>query len=297
MYSENQKKTRLLNRWFAVTLLALAAVAAATFYGCGAASSSKDSGGVNLGTVIPGGTGTGTGIGYSTGTGYPTGSSDNLVIRNYFPETLYSNSCVITGTDGRARLEIPMADSITSWRMSTVANSKSGGLGHSTTAIRVFQDFFIDINLPVSITRGDEISIPLVLYNYSGGVLDVDLTLAAGGWFTSLGATSMDVSLNSNEVRAVYFPIKALDVGVHSLLFTAVSDNASDGISRTIRVVPDGNAVTETVSGYLEPSLNATFNVPADAIENATLCHVKICPTLMTPVVEGMESLLRRPYG
>ncbi len=38
--------------------------------------------------------------------------------------------------------------------------------------LRVFQDFFIDIDLPVALTQNDEISIPIAVYNYLPGAAD-----------------------------------------------------------------------------------------------------------------------------
>ena len=34
--------------------------------------------------------------------------------------------------------------------------------------MKVFQDFFVDLDLPVTLTQGDQVSIPIGLYNYTG---------------------------------------------------------------------------------------------------------------------------------
>ena len=59
-----------------------------------------------------------------------------------------------------------MADSITKWRISTTASTLDGKLGGVTDQILVFQDFFIDLDLPVTLTQNDEISLPVAIYNY-----------------------------------------------------------------------------------------------------------------------------------
>ena len=72
-------------------------------------------------------------------------------------------------SDGRATITIPLADSITTWRMAMMASTTRGALGSGTSSIKVFQDFFVDLDLPVTLTQGDRVSIPVAVYNYSGG--------------------------------------------------------------------------------------------------------------------------------
>ena len=54
-------------------------------------------------------------------------------VRSYFPEALYINPEIITDHDGRASIAIPMADSITTWRMAMLASTTHGALGSGTS--------------------------------------------------------------------------------------------------------------------------------------------------------------------
>ena len=80
----------------------------------------------------------------------PRGESSPRV-REYFPETLYWNPQLITDERGRASLTFPGADSITTWRMAMSAVTKGGKLGSGEAGLRVFQPFFVDLDLPVGI--------------------------------------------------------------------------------------------------------------------------------------------------
>ncbi|HEY6253112.1 MAG TPA: MG2 domain-containing protein, partial [Candidatus Angelobacter sp.] len=82
-------------------------------------------------------------------------------VRSYFPEALYINPEIITDNNGLASISIPLADSITTWRMALVASTQHGALGSATSSLKVFQDFFVDLDLPVTLTQGDRISIPV----------------------------------------------------------------------------------------------------------------------------------------
>ena len=81
-------------------------------------------------------------------------------MRSYFPEALYINPEILTNGDGRASITIPLADSITTWRMAMLASTQTGALGTGTSELKVFQDFFVDLDLPMTLTQGDMVSIP-----------------------------------------------------------------------------------------------------------------------------------------
>ncbi|HUP04774.1 MAG TPA: MG2 domain-containing protein, partial [Bryobacteraceae bacterium] len=63
-------------------------------------------------------------------------------VRSYFPEALYINPEIITDGAGLASITIPIADSITTWRMAMLASTPRGALGSGASSIKVFQDFF-----------------------------------------------------------------------------------------------------------------------------------------------------------
>lgn len=59
-------------------------------------------------------------------------------MRSYFPEALYINPEIITDQNGTATVAIPMADSITTWRMAMMASTARGALGSGASSVKVF---------------------------------------------------------------------------------------------------------------------------------------------------------------
>src|SRR5262249_55488742 len=109
-------------------------------------------------------------------------------VRRDFPETLLWKPELITDDDGRLPpLKVHLADSITTWRLSASPVAADGRLGAGQWPMKVFQPFFVDLNLPVSLTRGDEVGMPVVVYNYLDRPQTVTLTLAESPWFTLEG--------------------------------------------------------------------------------------------------------------
>ncbi len=219
-------------------------------------------------------------------------------VRQDFPETLYVNPLVITGSDGKATIDVDMADSITEWRVSTMASSADGKLGGAESGIKVFQDFFVDVNFPATLTRGDEVTFPIVVYNYLDVPQTVNLELAAGSWYTALGATTTSVDLEPGQVLGVSFPVRVEEVGLKTLTVTGIGTKKSDAVARTVRVLPDGKAFPLAQSGTLAAG-DTTYAVdfPAEAVTGSAELHLDVFPAFVSQVVQGMDSLLQEPTG
>jgi hypothetical protein len=218
-------------------------------------------------------------------------------LRQYFPETLYWAPEVLTDEDGFVSLQIPMADSITTWRLTALASSQDGRLGFATRGVRVFQDFFVDIDLPVALTQEDEISIPVGIFNYLPEAQQVQLVVEPEDWFELLGAGEQTLTIASNDIEVVYFPIRILEFGRQGFQMTAWGEKMSDAIRREVDVVPNGMEIRHTESDWLRESKDVTVEVPAAAVPDATSVEVKIYPGVMAQAVEGLEKILRLPHG
>jgi hypothetical protein len=218
-------------------------------------------------------------------------------VREFFPETLLFEPSLITDKNGEANLKLTVADSITTWRMTASANSKQGGLGSVSHGIRVFQDFFVDIDLPVSLTQNDELSIPIVVYNYLKKPQRVRLEMDKGDWFELKGGTVQEMTLDPNEVSATYYRIKVIGLGNRTLQVRADGSSMSDAIKRQIEVLPDGKEQNVAYNGRLEGTVAHTVSIPDTAVAGASKIIVRMYPGVFSQVIEGMESMLRLPGG
>jgi hypothetical protein len=218
-------------------------------------------------------------------------------LRQWFPETLYWAPDVRTDDEGHAALEIPMADSITTWRLTALASSQDGRLGFVTHGLRVFQDFFVDIDLPVSLTQGDEISIPVGVFNYLPETQEVRLVVEQEDWFELIEANERTLTIASNDIEVVYFPIRVLEFGRRGFQVTAWGDQMSDAIRREVDVVPDGKEIRLTESDWLREDCEVALDIPSGAVPETSRVEVKIYPGVLAQVVEGLEKILRLPHG
>src|SRR5271156_4690627 len=193
-----------------------------------------------------------------------------------------------------------MADSITTWRMAMLASTEHGALGTGTSSLKVFQDFFVDLDLPVTLTEGDRVSIPVAVYNYSGTRGDVSLKLQPDEWFSLVNdAPDKSLSVDSNRVGGSQFTLEAKRIGKFKLTLSAGMKGTAraDIVVREIEVVPNGREQNTVFNGRLESTVQHDVNFPAASIPDASKIFVRLYPGPLSQVIEGMDSLLRMPYG
>jgi hypothetical protein len=225
----------------------------------------------------------------------------NIHVRSYFPETLYINPEIITDRNGMAEISVPLADNITTWRMSMIASTQRGTLGTATSSLKVFQDFFVDLDLPVVLTQGDQVSLPVAVYNYTDVKGEVRLKLKDEDWFVLVDdSDEKSVDVDSQHVGGSQFTLEAKRIGKFKLTLTAQmggNTKRADVVVREIEVVPNGREQNIVFNGQLESKASYTVKFPPTAIDGASKIFVRLYPGPLSQIMEGMDSILRMPGG
>ena len=226
------------------------------------------------------------------------GKKKSVRVREYFPETLYTNPQVLTDEKGNAQVKLTMADSITTWRMSVFGNSLKGEMGNMQSGIKVFQDFFIDIDFPVALTQDDEVSVPIAIYNYLKEPQKVKISVEKADWFEMMdGKFEREVELKEGEVTAVHFRIKAVKLGNHKLTVHGEGTKMNDAIRREIEILPNGKMIMTAQTDKLQEKIDHIVKIPENAIPEASKILVRIYPGVISQVIEGLDKIFRMPSG
>ncbi|HKC84938.1 MAG TPA: alpha-2-macroglobulin family protein, partial [Blastocatellia bacterium] len=219
-------------------------------------------------------------------------------MREYFPETLLWQPQIETDKQGRAHLKFKLADNITTWKMSVVGSTVDGEIGIAEKEFRAFQPFFAEHDPPKVLTEGDEISLPVVLRNYLGKTQTVNAEIKPESWFELLGAARKRVEIKAGDAGQVVFDFRAVaSVKDGKQRVTAFGSDASDAVEKPVSVHPDGEEVAQTESEVFGESGSLDVVIPIDSIKGSVRAELKIYPNLMAHALEGIEGILRRPYG
>lgn len=219
-------------------------------------------------------------------------------LREYFPETLLWQPSLETDGDGRALLRFKLADNITTWKMSVIGSTENGEIGTAEQEIRAFQPFFVEHDPPRILTEGDEIALPVVLRNYLDRQQSVSLEIKPERWFSLAGAPLKRAQVRAGDAAQEVFNFRATSsVRDGKQRITAMGEEASDAIERTVTVHPDGEERAETDSRVFVDIATLETEIPFDAIKGTVRGELKIYPNLIGHVIESIEGIMERPYG
>ncbi|XP_075798662.1 complement C3-like [Microtus pennsylvanicus] len=152
-------------------------------------------------------------------------------------------------------MNIFLKDSITTWEILAVSLSDKKGICVADPyEITVMQDFFIDLRLPYSVVRNEQVEIRAVLFNYrENDKLKVRVELLYNPAFCSLATAKKRyyqiVEIPPKSSVAVPYVIVPLKIGLQEVEVKAAvfGQFISDGVKKTLKVVPEGIRVNKTV--------------------------------------------------
>ena len=144
---------------------------------------------------------------------------------------------------------------------------------------------------------GDEISVPVSLFNYLDEPQTIELAVEAADWFEFTGDATVTVDLAAAEVAVTYVPIRVTGFGDRTFTVTATGSVLSDAVQREVQILPDGQARQDVANGTLEGEAQASVVVPDAAVAGASFVTVKLYPGLISQLVDGLSGLFREPYG
>ncbi|XP_036027140.1 complement C3 [Onychomys torridus] len=153
-------------------------------------------------------------------------------------------------------MNIFLKDSITTWEILAVSLSDKKGICVADPyEITVMQDFFIDLRLPYSVVRNEQVEIRAVLFNYrEREELTVRVGLLHNPAFCSLATAKnhyyQTIKIPPKSSVAVPYVLVPLKIGLQEVEVKAAVRGhfISDGVKKTLKVVPEGMRVNKTVA-------------------------------------------------
>lgn len=218
-------------------------------------------------------------------------------------------------SNGTYTLQQTVPDTITSWVISGFSIDPATGLGltKAPRRLEVFQPFFVALNLPYSIKRGEILSIPVAIFNYMENDADAEITLHnIDKDFDFMGEnnTAADdierrtmLSIAANDGASTSFKIRPKKIGSISIKVTAISALAGDSIVQILHIEPEGIPKFKNKVLFIDlneaSSLESmlTVDIPNDTIFDSLKIDVNCVGDLLGGTIKNLNKLIRLPSG
>ncbi len=213
--------------------------------------------------------------------------------RELFDTLLLWKPAIVLDANGRAQVDVPLNDALTSFKIVAVAQSGDSLFGTGAVSIRSTQDLQLISGLPPLVREGDNFSALVTVRNTTTRAMQVHATAQAAG----LAATPLpakDESIPAGETRELVWAVTVPpDVGQLAWEINAQEQGGpkvKDSIKFTQRVVP---AVPVTVQQATLFQLDKPFSMavapPADGLPGRGGLAISLAPSLAS----GNEGIRR----
>ncbi|XP_078242739.1 A.superbus venom factor 1 isoform X2 [Pogona vitticeps] len=169
-----------------------------------------------------------------------------------FPESWLWETKVLTDTPNdqgisSKSVSFYLKDSITTWEVLAVSISETKGICVADPyEIKVMKKFFIDLRVPYSVVRNEQVEIQAVLYNYGNQDIRVRVELMHNPAFCSASTAKQryrqEIQMTQQSSWAMPIVIVPLEVGIHYIEVKASvwGTMVSDGVKKKLKAVPEG---------------------------------------------------------
>ncbi len=215
-----------------------------------------------------------------------------------FAETLFWNAGVRTNDKGEASVEFALNDSVTSFRVFGDAFTNSGALGTGSLVIESVAPFYLEPKLPLEVTMGDAVRLPLGIVNATN--TDLPDSSVQYQWSGTTEPGVIKFALPANGRVRQYLNLNfGKQIGESKLVLAATAGPYADKVTRSVMVRPLGFPKTDGSGGLLEAGGTASHDItiPKTFVPGSLEARVVVYPTPLASMTESLAALIREPSG
>ncbi|MGD0767300.1 MAG: MG2 domain-containing protein [Tepidisphaeraceae bacterium] len=217
-----------------------------------------------------------------------------------FAETVYWSAGVKTDEKtGTATVTFHLNDSVTSFDVTADAFDASGELGDGNATITASQPFYVEPKLPLEVSSGDVIHLPIAAVNGTQNTLDnVTFTLTGGQGMSISPVDTFSLPAGLRIRRLVDVHIGEVP-GTWDFVLQAQAGSFSDRVTRTLVVKPLGFPTEIAKGGLLNAGSRVVhvIRVPDSLVSGSVKTSAALYPTPLANLTEALQRLLQEPYG
>lgn len=217
-----------------------------------------------------------------------------------FTETLFWHAGIKTNEEGEANVEFDLNDAITSFRVLADAFSNDGSLGQGTAQLESVKPFYIEPKLPLEVTIGDHVRVPLSAVNATPDKLNAVTVETSIAGVDSKLPRAVQLTLPAEARKRVLLDLPIIgNPGDVDIAMNAVAGAYSDHVKRKFKVQPLGFPVEIGYGGLLNPNaaVQHTITIPKNVVRGSISSRCVVYPTPLASMTQALERLIQEPCG
>lgn len=223
--------------------------------------------------------------------------SQPISLRSLFATTAYFNAEVLIDASGEAKLEIPMPENLTSFRIMAVAvdPDQADKFGSGEAQVKVRKPIMLRPSLPRFANFGDRFEGSVMVDNQTSEPQAI-IVGTRGTNVVLSGETTVGVEIPAGGSKEVRFPMAVDRVGTMRLQFAALSNGGRDATELALPVHYPATRQAFADYGVTDGSVLRTLKVPEAALAAFGGLEVSMSSTALNGLEDAVEFLIGYRY-
>jgi hypothetical protein len=198
------------------------------------------------------------------------------------------------GPDGRLEVDVPLTDSVTTWRVQAVVTTLDGRLATADTEIAARLPLVVQLPVPQRLTVGDHLELPVAVRNHLETTVRAKLGLASSSAAIRIVSepVAIDVAPGLHGTATFDLRAEAPEPAV-TLTATARSVETADAVEASVEVVPLARLERQVTAALIRD--RGTLEPPTDPGGTPSATRLRILPDPGPIVRDAVEGMASRP--
>jgi uncharacterized protein YfaS (alpha-2-macroglobulin family) len=229
----------------------------------------------------------------------PTGGSGGRELsRELFETLLLWQGRVPLDSKGSARIEIPLNDSLTSFRIVAIANSGTGRFGTGSHTVRSTQDLMVLSGVPPVVRQSDHFAASFTIRNNTAAPMSLEAQLKVSGFNKTFQPQKL--ALNPNDARTVSWDI-TVPLDCEQLTYQ-VQVRSSAGQQDHLQIIQKVNPHTpvkawQATIFQLDQKQQTEVAPPSDSVPGQGGIQVQLQPRIADGLPGVIDYMKKYPYS
>lgn len=226
-------------------------------------------------------------------------------VRRDFPDTAFWEASIQTDAAGTATVEIPLPDTLTTWRLGSKAVTTDTLVGQSSVDVQVTLPLLVRPVTPRFFTVGDVVELGAIINNNTNEAIDTTVSLEAEG-VTLNGDATQTVSVPANGRSLARWEVTVDDVEFADLTFRAEGGGYSDATKPSFGVGPDNQIPVYRYDAQDFVGTAGELDEAGRRVEAVVLppyvdtrrgsVDLQLSPSLAAAIIEALDVLQQEEY-
>lgn len=200
------------------------------------------------------------------------------------------NASIVTDSEGKATVEVPMPQKTTEWRLTARGCTVKTLVGEDTSSVITRRDFFVSIKSPPQLQEGDRVRFLTRVHNMTDqtGSVDLKLTVLGGDELDRVIAeqTTTATLKEHGTVEALFSAFEIPLAAALKIRVQATAGEKTDAVEKVLPVRPWGLEFADQAGGVGKGNSTALLKLPGGRAYGSRWMTISVGPNLKRSVIQ-----------